>query len=389
MNDLYYLHSNEYSSEPDVIVSAPGVVNLIGEHTDYNDGVTIELGIDRCVSVALTARDDNILRFFAADLEERKRTTIPNLKYKREDRWANYPKGVVYEIMQLGYPIGGFDMTIRSAVPSGVGLGASAGLAVATAAAVSELYSIELSEFQIVQCAAMAESDFMGINTALSDHLTSAVSRKDTVVFLDLRTLKYEHLSLNLEEFVLLITNSNVPYASTGAEFQEREQKCAEGLSYLHRKRNGRGLRDYTIDDLDSSMGMVSEEIRRTCVHVIEETERVWEAKKQIVSGNVAGLGKLLNQSHESLRDNYEVSCPEIDWLVKRAWELDCVYGSRMAGPGFGGCTISLLKDNVIGEYFDRLSDYERIFGFTPEVFTFQPSDGVQVTLPTAKTVKR
>lgn len=389
MNDLQNLHSDEYGSDPDVIVSAPGVVNLIGEHTDYNDGVMIEIGIDRCVSVAMTARDDNVIRFYTADHEERKRTTIPNLKYKREDRWANYPKGVLYEIMQLGYAIQGFDMTIRSAVPSGVGLGSSAGLAIATAVAISELFSIGLSEFQIIQCAAMAESDFMGLGTALSDHLTSAVSRKNSAVFLDLRTLKYEYLDFELDDVELLITNSNVPHAAADPEFQARERMCIEGISYLRQRKAGRGLRDYNIDDLDSSVGLVSEETRRTCVHVMEETERVMEAKKQIEIGNITGLGRLLYQSHESLRDNYEVSCPELDWLVKRAWELDGIFGSRMTGPGFGGCTISLLKEEAIEEYCDRLSDYERIFGFTPEVFTFHPSDGVQVTLPVEKTVKR
>ena len=378
MNDIVRLHKEEYGQEPVVIASAPATVNLIGEHTDYNDGQVMEFAVDRYLSVAVSRRQDQGLRFYAADLGERKRTTVPNLKYKREDRWANYQKGVLNELIQLGYQMPGLELTISSDIPPGIGMGSSAALGVATAFAVSKLVDADLSDFQIIQSATMAESAFMGIEQPLSDQLVCTVARKDRIVLLDLHNLDHTYIPYEFDDVKLVLTASNVPPVSPHEELRERRMKCGECVTLLKDRKLGSRLSEFTSFDLHNSMGMVPEELRRICIHVIEENERVSEAAVFLKRGDLVSFGRLMNRSHESLRDNYEVSCPEIDWLVKRAWELEGVLGSRLTGPGFGGCTVSLIRSDVLDEYREHLREYDRIFGFSPEVIEIDIVDGVQ-----------
>jgi galactokinase len=378
MDELLTQHRAEYGREPEVVVSAPGTANIIGEHTDYNDGLVIEAAIDRNLYVALSRRSDNSLRFFAADLNERKRTTLQNLKFRREDRWANYPKGVLHELMQLDYDFTGFDLTVSSEIPSGIGLGSSAAFGVASAAAFAELFGIELSEFQIVQSAAMAELSFMGIETSLTDHLVSTVSRDGSCVFVDLRELSYDFIPLDLSDIDFLVTISNVPQISSVQDLELRRLKCASCLSVIKESKTAQTLRDISVEDLRDVLDGLPEDARRLCTHVVQENDRVRQATKLLEEDRYEQLGKLLTRSQDSLRDSYEVSCPEIDWLIKRAAETEGVLGSRMVGPGFGGCTLSLIHKEAVDTYLDSIEEYERIFGFKPESFKLSPVSGAR-----------
>ncbi|MDC7225277.1 MAG: galactokinase [Spirochaetales bacterium] len=384
MDGLIARHKNEYSSKPQVIASAPGILNLMGEHTDYNEGCVIQTTVNRRTSIAISSRKDNSLRFFLADSEEKKRTTVPNLKYKREDRWANYMKGVLFELVNMGYPIKGLDVTVVSDIIPGIGLGASAALSVAFTAAVNELYGFGLSDSQLIQAASYSESTFVGRNTEITDQFVSTIGRKDNAVFLDLRSLDFEYLPLDLDDNVIVIVNSNVPGtdAVREAELIERKEQCSECVEYLNKKKPGRSLRDYSVEDVSGGLGLLPEQIRRICNHVIGETQRSVDACDALKAKNFEVFGKMLNRSHESLRDNYEVSCPELDWLVKRSQEMDGVLGSRMTGGGFGGCTVTLLESRVLDNYRERLQEYEHIFGFEPEIFICEPSEGVKIVFP-------
>ena len=379
MNDLRSLHRIEFGTEPEIVASAPGTINLMGGHTDYNEGYVLQAGLGRSVSVAISRRKDNSLRFYAADFNERKRTTIANLKYKREDRWANYAKGVLFELLQLGHSYRGVDITISGDVPQGIGLGSSAALEVATAVAMRGLFEFDLSDMQIVHCSSRAETVFMGLDTEITDQLVSCMARKGRVVFLDLRSLEYSLIPVEMGDVRLLATNSSVPQVLIDSDVRERKKDCRECVEYLNARKPGTSLRDYTVHDLKTSMGLVPEAIRRVCMHVAQENQRVLDARRALYSRDADKLGKLMNRSHESLRDFYEVSCPELDWLVKRASEIEGVYGSRMTGPGFGGCTITLLENAAVEKYTTRLEEYERIFGFSADVFLCDLSDGAHV----------
>lgn len=387
MEKMIELHQKEFGAPPAVIAEAPGVLNLMGEHTDYNEGYILQMALDRAMRVAVSPRRDNSLRFFAADYNERKRTTIPNLKYKREDRWANHPKGVIHYVQQLGLPVHGLNMTIQGDVPEGIGLGASAALCVAAALAVNAFYGSPLKTPQLIQCAAQAENDFMDKKGTLTDFFVSALAQEGRALFLDLRSLDYEYIDLDLGSNRFLITDSNVPSTLThkDEELDERKRLCGECFGILNERRPAKSLRDYSVREIKTGTGIMPEYMRRLCTHIVEENQRVLDIKEALQNRRYDMVGKLMNRSHESLRDNYEVSCPELDWLVKRALEIDGVWGSRLTGPGFGGCTLSLLQEQVIDTYRERLQEYEHIFGFIAEILLCRPAEGGRVIFSNEK----
>ncbi|MDR1894485.1 MAG: galactokinase [Spirochaetales bacterium] len=379
MIDLAEIHKNEYGCKPEVVGSAPGVLNILGEHTDYNEGYVLQMALPQRSYVALSRRKDNSLRFYSHNLLERKRTTIPNLKFKKEDRWANLCKGVLAGFMEEGHSFKGLDITIYSEVPPRIGLGSSTSICAAAAAALNGLFSLKFKNLDLIKIVSDAEIVFMGLARTLSDAFTACIAKPGKLFFLDLRNLDYGHLPLDLSGRAFLVTNSNVPIIAEEADLIEFRENCQRCVDYLNRKRPGRTLRDYSSRDLKFGMGLMPENSRRLCLHVLSENERVLEAQEAVKNGDLAALGKLMFRSHESLRDNYEVSCPELDWLVKRAGETEGVLGARMTGCGFGGCTVTLLNQGAAETFEKRLEEYEHIFGFVVEKFYCQPGGGVEV----------
>lgn len=379
MDDLIRSHLEEYGQGPNIIAQAPGRVNLIGEHTDYNEGFVLPMAIDYYVGVAVSRRKDQHLRFFSADFKDRKRTSLSNLRFKREDRWANYPKGIVSVLLNRGYDIGGLSFTVMGNIPVGVGLSSSAALEVATAYSVQKLLGIEISGPELARLAQEAENSFVGVQCGIMDQFVSRMAQAGSAMFIDTRNMEYRHIPINLKTVKILITNSSVPRSLVDSEYNQRRAECEKCVSLLNPRKSGRSLRDYSAADLRDSMGLIPETTRKRCLHVVEENERVREAEGALKKNDIVSFGKLMNRSHESLRDQYEVSCPELDWLVKRAWETEGVYGSRMTGAGFGGCTVTLIEEKAIPQYEARLETYERIFSFKPETFVCHPADGAQI----------
>lgn len=385
MKELSSLHRAEYGSDPEVVVSAPGVINLMGEHTDYNEGLVLLGALNRTLHVAVSKRKDNSLRFYAADFGERKRTSIANLKYKREDRWANKPKGVIWALLKEGYEVKGMDMTISSKIPQGNTLGTSAALEVASSLALKTLFDFSFSKRDVVEFAYAGETIFNGVDKPLTDFYGCAFSKKGFAMYIDVRSTNFEFIPMNLRGYKLLITIANVPHVPVASEISLRKEACKECVDMLQAKRAGSSLRDYSSTDLQSYTGRINENTKRVCMHVLSENERVRNARRALIKKEVDEYGKLLNRSHESLRDNYEMSCPEVDWLVKRAWEIDGVLGSRLIGKGFGIGTCTLIKNESIRRYEERLDEYEHIFGFHPETFVFEASGGTAVTYKSRK----
>lgn len=379
MDDLVRSHKEEYGEPPQLISTAPGRVNVIGEHTDYNEGYVLPIAVDYCVNVAFSRRKDQHLKFFSADFRDRKRTSISNLRFKKEDRWANYPKGVISLFLEKGHPLGGLNLTIQGNVPQGVGLASSAALLVATGLGLQRLLGLPLGALELVRLTQEAEREFVGAPAILADHLTCRLARAGTAMLLDTRSLEVRYVPLPLKGVKFLITNSNVPHAVADAEASQRRAECEKCVSLLSARRPGRALRDYSPQDLRDCLGLIPETMRKKCLHVVEESQRVLESEAALKKGDLVAFGKLMNRSHESLRDQYEVSCPELDWLVKRAWEIEGVFGSRMAGAGFGGCTVTLIDEAVIPSYVARLEAYERIFSFKPETFVCEPAAGARI----------
>jgi galactokinase len=379
MNDLIRIHSEEYGEPPQIIARAPGRVNLIGEHTDYNEGFVMPMAIDYSIQVAVSRRKDQQLRFFSGDFRDRKRTSISNLRYKKEDRWANYPKGVVSVLLGRGYELGGISFSVQGNVPQGAGLSSSAALEVATAYAVQKLFGFKIPGPELAIMCQEAENNFVGVRCGIMDQFVSRMARAGHALMIDTRDMAYRHLPLAFKTIKILITNSNVPRNLVDSEYNQRREECERCVEMLSTKKPGRALRDYNPADLRDSMGLIPETTRKKCLHVVEENQRVLEAEAALKKNDIVSFGKLMNRSHESLRDQYEVSCPELDWLVKRAWETDGVYGSRMTGAGFGGCTVTLIEEEAVPVYVSRLEAYERIFSFKPETFVTEAAAGASV----------
>jgi galactokinase len=372
-------HAEEYGRQPEVVAMAPGRVNLIGEHTDYNEGFVFPMAIDFAVRVALSRRADGQLHFYSVDYKDRKRAALPVLKFRKEDRWANYPKGIINELVERGHPLGGMDITIHGDVPQGAGLSSSAALEVATAIAVQAAFGIEMGREETARLAQHAENEFVGVKCGIMDQFISRMAKEGHAMLLDARWLTYHFVPLALRGARFVVTNSKVPHGLVDSEYNRRREECRRCVDLLAPRKPGTALRDYTPDDLRDSMGEIPETTRKRCLHVVEENQRVVEAEEALRHHDLAAFGKLMNRSHESLRDLYEVSCPELDWLVKRAQETEGVYGSRLTGAGFGGCTVTLVEEEAIPRYREHITAYERIFGFRPEVYVCRPCGGARL----------
>jgi galactokinase len=379
MDPVRQSHLEEYGKAPEIIAAAPGRVNLIGEHTDYNDGFVFPMAIDFTVKVAISRRKDGHIHFYSLDYKDRKRAAISSLRFRKEDRWANYPKGIINVLLSRGNPLSGMDITIHGDIPQGAGLSSSAALEIATALAVQNLYRLEIGKEELAKLAQTAENEFVGVKCGIMDQFISRMAKEGHALLLDARFLTYHYVPLQLGSAKILITNSKVPHGLVDSEYNKRREECTRCVEILSVKKPGTALRDYTSNDIRDSMGIIPESTRKKCLHVVEENQRVLEAEDALKKKDLVTFGKLMNRSHESLRDLYEVSCPELDWLVKRAWETEGVYGSRLTGAGFGGCTVTLIEEDAIPLYREHIVAYERIFGFRPEIYVSKPSGGARI----------
>jgi galactokinase len=384
MLDIGPIHRTEYEldadrSEPVVIAEAPGRVHYLGEHGEPKAGLFLSSAIDRYIRVAVSLRKDNSLRFYAADLGERKRTTLVNLKYKREDRWANYIKVAIHVFAELGYPVKGLNFTIAGNIPQQVGLASSSAIEIAAAAALRGFFSANINDKELLNKLILSQAVFFGKNFNTVDYAITLAAKKDQFLLVDETTLEVKRIKSPLSKYKILIMDSRVPRMGVEEELKQRRQDIKKGLELLSQKKQGASFRDFATADLVESMGNLPEEIRRRSMHIVREIRRVYEAEDALKKPDFSSLSKIIFHSHESLRDLYEVSCPEIDWLVKRAQEIEGVLGSRMTGQGFGGCTYTIIKEDAIEEYRRRLDDYERIFGFHPVIYEVRPATGTRL----------
>jgi galactokinase len=384
MMDIGPIHRKEYEldagrSEPVVIAEAPGRIHYLGEHGEPKAGLYLSSAIDCGIRVAVSMRKDNSLRFFAADLGERKRTTLVNLKYKREDRWANHIKVAIHIFAELGYPVKGLNFTVAGDIPQQIGLASSSAMEVAAAVALKGFFKVPVSEKDLLNRLAASKNLFFDGNFSLVDYLVILQAKKDQLLLVDEASMEVTRIKSPLSKYKLLVMDSRVPRVGVEEELKQREEDIKKGLELLSRKKQGASFRDYVTADLVESMGNLPEEIRRRSMHVVQEFLRVNEAGEALKKGDFLSLGKIFYHSHESLRDLFEVSCPEIDWLVKRAQELEGALGSRMTGQGFGGCTYTFIKESAITDYKKKLEDYERIFGFHPVIYEIRLATGARV----------
>jgi len=357
-----------------VLARAPGRVNLIGGHTDYNDGFVLPATIDRAVYVAMRRRDGDSVRLRSLNFEE-------EVEYERGEppiddlpQWARYVAGVAEELQSEHGLDGGFEGAVWGNVPLGAGLSSSAALEVAAAEGLKDLFRIDLGPKDTALLCQRVEHKYVGVHCGVMDQMAVRLGRAGHALSLDCRTLGYEHVPLPLGEASIVIADSRVSRELAGSKYNERRSECEEGVTFFQRfDESIEALRDVNQELLERHAGELEEPIRRRCRHVITENGRVQESAEALREGDLDRFGTLMNISHESLREDYEVSIAELDHLVATARATDGVYGARMTGAGFGGCVVCLVANDSLSTLQRRLTKtYEERFNLTPTLYVVE-----------------
>ncbi len=370
-----------FGDQADVAVQAPGRVNLIGEHTDYNAGFVFPAAIDRWVVVAARARADSQVQIYSAMHEEVSEFRVDDV-LEALGNWADYPKGVVREFQKLGYSLCGFDAAIVGNVPMGAGLSSSAAVEMAVGKGLVVLNRVEISGPDLALLGQRAENHFVGVNCGIMDQFISANGRAGHALFLDCRDLSFDLVPLFGDDVQIVICNSGVTRGLTDSAYNDRRSACESGVSLLARVmgKDMRALRDVSMEMLDVYGGMLPETVLKRCRHVITENERTQRAVTLLKNGDLSGFGELMVASHESLRDDYEVSGEELDLLVEIALNVPGVFGARMTGAGFGGCTVNIVERDAVPALTDAINErYPRTTGLIPEIYVCSAVNGVEL----------
>jgi galactokinase len=367
-----------FGAEPRVF-SAPGRVNLIGEHTDYNDGFVLPMALDRRTCVAIAPRTDREVVCRSAGYARDVTFTI-DADLKPQADWANHVRGVAAILARDGVELTGGDMLIASDVPIGAGLSSSAALEIAVGYALLLLVRQPFELVALARAAQRAEHEFAGTRCGLMDQLAACFGRAGHALAIDCRSLEYRAVPLQLGDATLLIANTLVKHDHATGEYNKRRAECEESVRLFQSMRpDVRALRDVTPDDLNAAADRLPPLVLRRCRHVVTENVRTRKAITALERGELHDVGRLMRASHASLRDDFEVSCPELDLLADVANACDGVYGSRMTGGGFGGCTVTLLRRDSAEQVVATLTrEYERATGLTLEVYACQAGSGVR-----------
>lgn len=370
------------TTAPDAVTAqAPGRINLIGEHTDYNDGFVLPAAIDRKMTVR-ARRNGTPSAVHLTDIRQQQSFSFDLRDFSPlEKGWQNYVMGVVSELQKLGGAIGGFDAAFEGNVPVGSGMSSSAALECSFATALNELFALGFDKRQLIEASQRAEHHFVGIKCGIMDQFASVMGRKDHVILLDCRDLGFQYFPLELGAYQLLLLNTNVSHALASSEYNTRRAECAEGVSVLQQEHPGiRNLRDASMEQVVAGQEKMPEHIFRRCRHVVSENRRVLDAATALQAGDFKTLGKLMCQSHFSLQNDYEVSCPELDFLVQQTLDKEYIPGSRMMGGGFGGCTISIIEKSRVAEFVEQVSKiYRHRFGIDLTPIEVAIGDGAAV----------
>ena len=361
---------------------SPGRVNLIGEHTDYNGGHVFPCALTLGTYGAARKREDNKIHLYSMNLDSFGvvEASLDDLTNKKEYNWANYPLGVVWAFKEKGHTItSGFDMVIWGNIPNGSGLSSSASLEVLTGVILTDLFEIkDLSMTDLALIGQYSENNFNGCNCGIMDQFAVAMGKKDHAIFLNTSDLSYEYAPCVLDGAKIVITNSKVKHSLVDSAYNDRRNECAAALKALQSELDIQALGDLTPEEFEAHKSLIKDEIQlQRAKHAVYENQRTIDAVTALKAGDIESFGKLMNQSHISLRDDYDVSCEEIDILVDLAWKIPGVLGSRITGGGFGGCTVSIVKDESIDTFIETIgkTNLEKV-GHEAEFYTVDIGDG-------------
>ena len=376
----------KFGSEGDIrSYFAPGRVNLIGEHTDYNGGHVFPCALTIGTYAIVRKREDRNFRFYSTNFESLGviEASLDNLKYDKALDWTNYLLGVVWAFIEKGYPVDyGFDMLLFGNTPNGSGLSSSASVEVVTGVALRDLFGYDdISMIDIALFGQYSENNFNGVNCGIMDQFAIAMGKKDQAIFLDTSDLSYTYAPIKLANEKIVIACSNKKRGLGDSKYNERRAECEEALAELQTKLDIKALGELSEEEFESNKDLIKSEVRqRRAKHAVYENQRTLKAVDALKAGNLEEFGKLMNASHVSLRDDYEVTGIELDTLVENAWEQEGVIGSRMTGAGFGGCTVSIVKTDCVDKFIENVGKaYLEKIGYAADFYVVEIGDGGRV----------
>lgn len=379
---LFSYFREQYGCAPEFIVRAPGRVNIIGEHTDYNHGFVLPMAIERQTFIAVAPRNDQKLCACAANLQRTATLDLDDISRNPEEPWIDYIAGVAQELKKSGYPVRGADIVIMGDVPIGSGLSSSASLEMAALVMFENLGHFRVEGSEAPQLGQRVENLFLGVNSGIMDQFIIRMGKEGHALFLDCRTHAYDLVPVAFSDARFVIANTGVSRGLSGSKYNERVDECQAAVKILSERTGHEGthLRDFSLEELEQCTSCLDEVHLRRARHVISENDRTIRACNAMRKGDVTTLGKLMNASHDSLRDDYEVTCHELDIMVDIARSLDGCYGARMTGAGFGGCTVHLVEKEKCDTFTEQLLDkYHHATGIKGDVIISAPAQGADL----------
>lgn len=375
--DLIKIKFKELYSDAPLLARSPGRINLIGEHTDYNDGFVFPAAIDKEVCFAVAKNNIGKFRFFAFDLDESFELDVGKLR-KTDTSWANYLLGVAAQFKKAGYRLKGVDCVFGGDIPMGAGLSSSAAIENGFAFALKETFGFEVSKMDMIKMAQKAEHEYAGVMCGIMDQFASMNGKKGHALKLDCRSLDFEYANINLTDYAIVLCDTKVKHELASSEYNTRRKECEAGVKILQKyDGNITALRDVDINFLQKHKAEFDPVVYKRCEFVVKENKRVEEAFKTLQHSDINMFGELMYQSHEGLRDNYEVSCNELDVLFTIARKSGYVIGARMMGGGFGGCTINLVKKNKVDVFAEKITEgYKQTTDIEPELHFVKITEG-------------
>ncbi len=360
---------------------APGRVNLIGEHTDYNGGHVFPCALTMGTYAVVRKRDDNKIRLYSMNFEKIGvvESTINDLTYKQEEDWVNYPKSMIWALKSEGYNIDkGFDILYYGTIPNGVGLSSSASIEVLTGFVLKNLFNLDIDMVKLALLGQKAENQYVGVNCGIMDQFIIANGKENCAVFLDTANLQYEYAPVILKDEKIVIMNTNKKRELSDSKYNERRAECEEALKELQQKLNIKTLGELTEEEFEKNKYLIKDENRKKrAKHAVYENQRTIKAVKALKENKIDLLGKLMIESHNSLRDDYEVTGKELDTLVKESLKQDGVIGARMTGAGFGGCAVSIVKKDKVQDFIKNVGkEYKDEIGYNADFYAVEIGGG-------------
>ncbi|HHU36545.1 MAG TPA: galactokinase [Treponema sp.] len=384
MRKIAAFHDEEYKVAPDIMVSVPGRFHLLGEHTWFARGDTLSMAINHSLFLSVSRRNDQNFRIYSVSLEERKKFSSSNLKYRKEDRWANSLKAVVAAFVECDIKISGLNITVLSEIPPDAGLGTPNAMKVAAGIALKRMFAPNIEDSVLVSILERANTHFLKTYAHRADILCALNAKKGYCIRTDHHKVHAELVPIPTDGYSIILTDSKVPRLLAREELSLRIQECIRAYDLVRADPDAPSDFNQLTESLLEEITDIPESVRRRVIFIIRESENVRDAVNALNASDLLLFSRIVNRSHEGLRDRFEISCPELDWLVKRAVEFIVpdvpeIMCSRMTGRGFGGCTYTILRREEELNYIKKLDDYERIFGFKPLVYKITPSDGVRI----------